>query len=247
MEYESMVQQEFGSVLAPSGGWTSIALAGIPESALKEHFSRIIENEELHISILPSFGTIEFVIRGKPEAVAKADETARSILPDDCLPRGILKLPEAILYEAERKNSKIAFAESCTGGLIGAAMTEVPGISKVFAGSCVTYDNHSKRALLGVSGDILKDCGAVSSECAAAMAEGASNIYRADFAVSVTGIAGPDGGTVEKPVGLVWFGAFGGGKQTRTFSRTLNGNRVMIRERAKTIALETMWRELKEA
>jgi len=244
-EYISMVQQELGSVLVPSNGWTSIVLAGVPESALKEHFSRIIENEELHISILPSFGTVEFVIRGEPEAVTKAEETARSILPDDCLPRGILKLPDAILYEAERKNKKIAFAESCTGGLIGAAMTEVPGISKVFAGSCSTYDYHSKRAILGVSEDILEDYGAVSSECAAAMAEGANNIYQTDYTVSVTGIAGPDGGTVEKPVGLVWFGV-SDSKGTRTFSRMLNGNRTMIRERAKTIALETMWRKLKE-
>ena len=77
------------------------------------------------------------------------------------------------------------------------------------------------------------------------MAEGAANIYRSDYAVSVTGIAGPDGGTEEKPVGLVWFGV-SSGKGTRTFSRKLNGNRAMIRERAKTIALETMWRELKE-
>ena len=244
-EYVSMVQQEFGEMLAPSGGWTSIVFAGIAESALKEHLKGLTDNEELHISILPTYGTVEFVIRGEPEAIAKAEETARSILPNDCLPRGILKLPDAILYEAERMNRKIAFAESCTGGLIGATLTEVPGISKVFMGSCVTYDNHSKRALLGVSNDILEDFGAVSSECAAAMAEGAANIYRSDYAISVTGIAGPDGGTVEKPVGLIWFGVRSG-KGTRTFSRTLNGNRAMIRERAKTIALETMWRELKE-
>ena len=252
-EYSSMIQQEFGGILSSSGGWTSIVTVGVPESAVKEHFSRIIENNDLHISILPSFGTVEFVIRGKPEAVAEAEKLARSILPDDCLPRGILKLSNAILYEAERANKKIAFAESCTGGLIGADMTEVPGISKVFMGSCVTYDNHSKRAILGVSGDILEDRGAVSPECAAAMAEGARNIYRADHAVSVTGIAGPDGAgeagfkpaasAGEKPVGLVWFGV-SGAAGTRTFSRTLNGNRTMIRERAKNIALETMWREL---
>ena len=245
-EYVSMVQQEFGNILKPSGGWTSIAIAGVPESALKEHFAKIIENEEFHISILPSFGMVEFVIRGEKEAVEKAEEIARSILPDDCLPHGILNLPDAILYEAERANKKIAFAESCTGGLIGASMTEVPGISKIFLGSCVTYDNHSKHAILGVNADILEKFGTVSAECAAAMAEGAVSIYHADYAVSVTGIAGPDGGTEEKPVGLVWFGV-SGPNGTKTFQRTLNGNRKMIRERAKTIALETMWRELKEA
>ncbi|MCL2146940.1 MAG: nicotinamide-nucleotide amidohydrolase family protein, partial [Synergistaceae bacterium] len=221
-EYKSMLQQEFGNILKPSGGWTSIAIVGIAESALKDHFNEIIENQELHISILPSFGIVEFVIRGEPEAIAEAERMARSILPGDCLPNGILNLPEAILYEAERMNKKIAFAESCTGGLIGAAMTEVPGISKVFMGSCVAYDNHPKRAILGVSEDILEVCGAVSPECAAAMAIGASKIYCADYAVSVTGIAGPDGGSDSKPVGLVWFGVQSH-KGTRTFQRTLNG------------------------
>jgi nicotinamide-nucleotide amidase len=245
-EYMSMLQQEFGSILKPSGGWTSIAIVGIAESAVKEHFSEIIEKTDLHISILPSFGIVEFVIRGEPEAIAEAERMARNILPGDCLPHGILSLPEAILYEAERVSKKIAFAESCTGGLIGAAMTEVPGISKVFMGSCAAYDDHSKRSILGVSEDILGKWGAVSLECAAAMAEGATRIYRADFAVSVTGIAGPDGGSEEKPVVLVWFGIHGP-QGTKTFQRILNGNRTMIRERAKTIALETMWRELKEA
>jgi nicotinamide-nucleotide amidase len=243
-EYMSMVQQEFHDILKPSGGWTSIAFVGVAESALKEHLNEIIEKKDLHISILPSFGVVEFVIRGEPEAIAKAEKRARSILPDDCLPHGILNLPEAILFEAERVNRKIAFAESCTGGLIGAAMTEVSGISKIFLGSCVAYDNHSKQVILGVGEDILVDYGAVSSESAAAMALGAGKIYGADYAVSVTGIAGPDGGTESKPVGLVWFGIFGP-DGARAFQRVLNGNRTMIRERAKTIALETMWRELR--
>jgi nicotinamide-nucleotide amidase len=241
-----MLDQELGGLLKPSGGWTSVAFVGVPENTLKEHLSHITEKSELHISILPSMGVVEFVIRGEPETVAEAEAEARRVLPDDCLPHGILKLPDAILYEAKRAGRKIAFAESCTGGLVAAALTEAPGISEVFMGSCVTYSNHSKRALLGVSEDVLEDSGAVSSECASAMAEGARNIYRADHAVSVTGIAGPDGGTEDKPVGLVWFGV-SGIKGTRAFSRTLNGNRTMIRERAKTIAMETMWRELKEA
>ena len=244
-EYMSMIHQEFDSILKPSGGWTSMAIVGIAESAVKEHFNEIIERKDLHISILPSFGIVEFVLRGEPEAIAEAERTARKILPGDCLPNGVLNIPEAILYEAERVNMKVAFAESCTGGLIGAAMTEIPGISKVFMGSCVAYDDHPKREILGVSEDILENYGAVSSECAAAMALGASKIYCADLAVSITGIAGPDGGSESKPVGLVWFGIHGR-QGTRTFQRILNGNRTMIRERAKTIALETMWRELKE-
>lgn len=244
-EYSSMVEQEFADILKPSGGWTSIAIAGVPESAVKEYLSEIIADESFHISILPSFGTVEFVIRGEPKKIEQAESKVRSILPDDCMPHGILKLPEAILHEAQNKNVKVAFAESCTGGMIGAALTDVPGISKSFAGSCVVYDNKAKISVLGVKEETLNAHGAVSAECAIEMAEGARKIYDSDYAVAVTGIAGPEGGSAQKPVGTVWF-AISGKNGSRAFMRNLNGNRTMIRERAKTISLETMWRELKE-
>lgn len=96
-------------------------------------------------------------------------------------------------------------AESCTGGGIGAAITSVPGASAVFNGGAIVYANSAKRDVLGVPAEILDKCGAVSAECAAAMAEGARRLYRTDLAVSATGIAGPGGGSAEKPVGLVWF------------------------------------------
>ena len=99
-----------------------------------------------------------------------------------------------------------AAAESCTGGGVGSAITAVPGASAVFRGGVVSYDNSVKRDVLGVPEEILKTKGAVSRECAEAMARGARNLLKSDFAVSVTGIAGPDGGSAEKPVGLVWFG-----------------------------------------
>ena len=99
-----------------------------------------------------------------------------------------------------------ATAESCTGGGVGYAITAVPGASAVFRGGIISYDNAVKRDVLGVPQDVLETKGAVSSECAAAMAEGARRLLKTDLAVSLTGIAGPDGGSVGKPVGLVWFG-----------------------------------------
>lgn len=98
-----------------------------------------------------------------------------------------------------------ATAESCTGGLAGAAITSVPGASAVYPGGAVTYSNALKEAMLGVPRAVLAEHGAVSAECAAAMARGARLVTGADIAVSVTGIAGPDGGTPDKPVGLVHF------------------------------------------
>ncbi len=115
-------------------------------------------------------------------------------------------LAENLIKEAREGKFKIAFAESCTGGLIGATVTKIPGSSDVFNGSAVVYSNASKHDILGVKKNTLKKFGAVSAECALEMAKGALKIYNADFALSVTGIAGPDGGTDLKPVGTVYFG-----------------------------------------
>ena len=96
-------------------------------------------------------------------------------------------------------------AESCTGGMVGAAITEVSGSSEVYLGGVVSYANSVKEGVLGVSRKTLETEGAVSGECAVAMAEGVRKLTGADIAVSITGIAGPGGGSDEKPVGLVWF------------------------------------------
>jgi len=136
---------------------------------------------------------------------------------------------------AERLVSRLAdigktcgTAESCTGGGVGFAITSVPGASAVFWGGVVSYDNRVKRDVLGVSDEVLSTYGAVSSECAEQMAAGARRALGVDYAVSVTGIAGPGGGSAEKPVGLVWFGVaspFGVVADKRIFS----GDREAVR------------------
>ncbi|MDD3028780.1 MAG: CinA family protein [Alphaproteobacteria bacterium] len=107
-------------------------------------------------------------------------------------------------YAAQQK--AIATAESCTGGLIAGALTSIPGSSRVFDRGFVTYSNDAKVALLGVKPETLERMGAVSTDVAEEMARGALSASKADIALSVTGIAGPDGGSTEKPVGLVFFG-----------------------------------------
>ena len=129
-----------------------------------------------------------------------------------------------------------ATAESCTGGGVGSAITAVPGSSAVFAGGVISYSNDVKRNVLGVSDDILQNVGAVSPETAAQMAEGARRLLRTDLAVSLTGIAGPDGGSEEKPVGLVWFG-LATKDGVRTEKAIFRGDRAQIRAQAVTHAL----------
>ena len=122
---------------------------------------------------------------------------------------------EAVIAAYAARGLKLALAESCTGGLISAALINVPGASKVVDRGLVTYANEAKMELLGVPAEILDSAGAVSAETARAMAEGAVAYDGIDAAVAVTGIAGPDGGTAEKPVGLVHIAALRSGQVSR--------------------------------
>ena len=130
----------------------------------------------------------------------------------------------------------LSFAESCTGGMIAAAVTDIAGASEVFWGSAVTYANSAKKNVLGVSHETLTEHGAVSSECAAEMARGSRRIYGTDVALSVTGIAGPDGGSAEKPVGTVWFGISTKNGEA-TFKKVFSSSRSVVRQQTVMTAL----------
>lgn len=138
------------------------------------------------------------------------------------------ELAGRVLELLRRRGETLAVAESCTGGLLGGAITAVPGSSDVFWGGVITYADGAKRHLLGVEGDVLARDGAVSERTALAMARGMRERSGADRAVSVTGIAGPGGGTEEKPVGTVWLGLAGRGG-VRSELLDLSGDRAEIR------------------
>jgi nicotinamide-nucleotide amidase len=122
-------------------------------------------------------------------------------------PSPFLRLAEIVLADARTQKLRIATAESCTGGLIAALLTEIPGSSDAFDRGFVVYSNRAKSDLLGVPGDLIADAGAVSEAVARSMAEGAVENSNAHLAVSVTGVAGPGGGTKLKPIGLVHIAA----------------------------------------
>jgi nicotinamide-nucleotide amidase len=130
-------------------------------------------------------------------------------------------------------------AESCTGGMIASAITDLPGSSKIFERGFVTYSNEAKIELLGVSEETLDDLGAVSSETAIEMAEGALKNSKADVVLSVTGIAGPDGGSEDKPVGLVYIG-FGNKEKISYLEKKYEGDRDSIRQQTAKDALNSV-------
>lgn len=147
-----------------------------------------------------------------------------------------MTIAERLVELLRARGLTCATAESCTGGGVGAALTAVPGSSAVFLGGVVSYANAVKRDVLGVSAATLDTVGAVSPETAAQMADGVRRLAKADLAVSVTGIAGPGGGSAEKPVGLVWFG-LATPDGTRTERAIFAGDRAAVRAKAVTHAL----------
>ncbi len=138
------------------------------------------------------------------------------------------------------QSMKIATAESCTGGLIGSRITDVPGASRYYAGGIIAYSNEAKINILGVSPETIRNYGAVSEECAREMVMGVVKIFRANVGIAITGIAGPSGGTPEKPVGTVYIAYYLQGHVTaeRVF---FTGSRIEIKEKIVDHALEKLF------
>jgi len=152
----------------------------------------------------------------------------------------LLAKAEALLAAARAQNLTIATAESCTGGLIAGLLTEIPGSSDVVERGFVTYSNEAKMDLLGVPQDVLIDYGAVSAATARAMAAGALVNSRADLVVSVTGIAGPGGGTAEKPIGLVHLAAARDSRMIHRECRFGDIGRDQVRLKSVEVALKLL-------
>lgn len=155
-------------------------------------------------------------------------------------------LPEIVGELLRGAGWSLGVAESCTGGLLGKRITDVPGSSEYFVGGVTSYANDIKTNLLGVSERLLQEHGAVSAEVAEAMAQGVAALLKTDCALSVTGVAGPDGGTVAKPVGLVYLGSVVAGS-AQTERLTLFGRREQVRERAALSGLDFLRRRLLRA
>jgi nicotinamide-nucleotide amidase len=184
---------------------------------------------------------VKWLVPG-PEAPARAERirlAARAIFGEQVFGEGKDELPELVVARLAERGERVALAESCTGGLLAELLTDVPGASAVLDLGVVAYANAMKERVLGVDGALLAAHGAVSEPVARAMAEGARRTAGATWGIGITGIAGPSGGTAEKPVGTVHL-ALAGPAGTEAVARLYRGERARIRRQAAFEALNLL-------
>jgi len=222
---------------------------GLTESGLDELVAGAIAPEEARVSFRASFPeiSVRIVVHGRPDEAAGRLEPLAARLRERIGPyvygEGVVTMEEVVGRLLRERKLTLALAESCTGGLVGHRVTNVPGSSAYFLGGAETYGNRAKMDLLGVQRETLVAHGAVSEETAGEMAAGARRVFAADVAVGITGIAGPDGGTPERPVGTVCFAlASANGVVTRRYQ--LWGTRDWVKLLASQVALDWVRRHV---
>ncbi len=238
-----------------------LGVVGLSESDAQVRVGHAIADVAgVGFTILARPGDVRVILTDAGGGTANLDQAvglAIHALADHCYATDESTLAEVVVREATRLHQTIAVAESCTGGMVAAALTDVPGASQVFVGGVVSYSDQAKMDLLGVEPTLLERHGAVSAECAEVMAIGAYEAFgQPDIVVSVTGIAGPGGGSADKPVGTVWFGVLSARNMPTgvtfppttpaiQFRRDLPGaDRQAVRARATSIALDCLRRVL---
>ncbi|HXQ89876.1 MAG TPA: nicotinamide-nucleotide amidohydrolase family protein, partial [Solirubrobacterales bacterium] len=223
----------------------TMRMFGVPESeiakSLREMESGGVELGSVEITTCLRRGEIEIDVRYRDEALAVAEEVCEGLLRRH--PRETFSLDgETIDAQVATLllGHRLALGESCSGGLLAARITDLEGASEYFAGGVVAYSNESKAEMLGVHPKLIEDKGAVSPEVAEAMAIGALARFDADVAVSITGIAGPGGGSEEKPVGYVCFNARLADGTSIARDPVIPGGRLDVRERSALVGMHLL-------
>jgi nicotinamide-nucleotide amidase len=230
-----LLAQRFGGPAEGEILWATALM--VPESNLEEGL-RACQRAGITWGTRVDEDRIAFSLRGgsAEDRVGLFEELAKLLDPWR-IRRGETRPAQLLTDALLGAQATCAAAESCTGGLIGKYLTDLPGSSRVFWGGVIAYSNTAKQKLLGVEEGVLAKHGAVSRETAAAMAEGVLSRSEADVGIAVTGVAGPEGGTREKPVGTVWIGVALRGKDAQTRLFTFGGSRDMIRRRTAVAAM----------
>lgn len=228
-----------------------LRVSGMGESAVDEIAAPIYTAyADVQTSILFNKSEVEIHIAARANNLEECETTAGKLADElaAALGKAVFStngetMEEIVGILLKERGETISVAESCTGGLVGRRLTEIPGSSAYFMEGSITYSNEAKIRTLNVSPDIIKTYGAVSAECAEAMAVGMRESAGTDHSISVTGIAGPDGGSEEKPVGTVFIG-YAGARRVKSVKIVLPGDRYLIRWRASQAALDYLRRQL---
>ncbi len=252
-EMQMLTEHEVVPRLAARFGGTVVRSAtlrttGVAESTLAEAVAPVeAQLAPLTLAYLPGLRGVDLRLTAWQMAPATADAALKSGMGRLChaaerwvYGEGDTDLAAVVLDALRTSGLKLAVAESCTGGMLGARLTDIPGASQVFVGGAICYADPLKTDLLGVNADTIAAHGAVSEETVREMAAGAARRLHADVTIAITGIAGPDGGTADKPVGTVWFGYSVRG-QVDAVRRSFVGTRHDIRSRACQAALMDVW------
>jgi nicotinamide-nucleotide amidase len=239
------LRKKFAHRLAPVHEAT-LRILGLGETGVQI----LVENEvralgAVEVGYCARPGEVDLrLIAPDEDLMRKAAALARGKLGDAIYAEGVETMEQVVVRLARASGKTVATAESCTGGLVANRITDVPHSSEIFRYGWVTYANEAKRTELGVAAGLLEKHGAVSAEVAQAMAEGALRGSGADLAVAVTGIAGPTGGTPEKPVGLVYFAVAAKNGKTLVAQKNLSSKRDTFKYMASQIALDLLRRAL---
>jgi nicotinamide-nucleotide amidase len=250
---DAVASEGFARVLARATTYRSqmLRLFGIPESeiaaTLRAARDSGVDLDALEITTCLRRGEIEIVTRWEPAAddvYAAFADVVRERHADTLFSDDGSSVDEQVAGLLRTRGLRVATAESCTGGLLAGRLTELEGSSAYFPGGVVVYENAAKTALAGVPAAVIARVGAVSSEVAEALADGARTALGADIGIGITGIAGPGGGSAEKPVGTVWLSVAGPDGARLTRHVQLPGNRFDVRDRSTTVAMHLLRRLL---
>jgi nicotinamide-nucleotide amidase len=250
--FENEVRERLRAKVPPAHLFTrTLKVAMLGESAVDARVAPIYKRyKDVETTILAGAGEVELHFKTRATtldaAQARADEVAGLVedeLDDAVYSRNGESLEQIVGYWFQMRNATVAVAESCTGGLLAERITSVSGSSRYFLGGAVVYSNQLKTELAGVPADMILRHGAVSREVAAALAEGIRYRCESTLGVGITGVAGPGGGTADKPVGLV-FHAVASDSGTEVIQRNFPGDRKRIRRFASTMALDMLRKKL---
>jgi nicotinamide-nucleotide amidase len=255
-EFLPMLENEVAPILARLGSGQVIAsrvlrLVGIGESQVEADLGDLMDGS--NPSLAPYAKTWEVHLRltahadtrsGALALIAPLEAEVRERLGEHIYGVDDEELEDVVVDLLTRRNETLAVAESCTGGGLGERLTRVSGSGEAFLGGVISYANTAKINLLGVVPEDLAEYGAVSEQVAREMARGARERLHATYGIGITGVAGPGGGTAEKPVGLVWIGV-SGPEGTHAVEHRFGGQRQTVRARSQTAALTMLWRVLR--